>query len=689
MHNHPLALNMKIFLVEEPAQPISKLAIGKPGGGGYSGEWNTVTSLKCLLCNVQPEPTQDLAPLIDSVLLANSAMFQSAVESWELELKPCEHTLTLQQEGEKVPQKALAKCKDCDLNNNLWLCLTCGNLGCGRRQYDGSGGNNHGLEHFQTTGHPVACKLGTITPEGSASIHCYSCDEEVLDENLIDHLSFFGIMSKDLKKTEKTITEMELETNLNLTLSKAVEEGRTLTPKFGPGYTGMENLGNSCYINSVMQVLFSIDTWKERYAKDEHLKTCRSVDPSLCYFCQISKLGYGLWSGKYSEQRWSEPVETEPGKFTEPEPYQVGVKPQMFKALVGKNHPEFSTNRQQDAYEYFQHFLTTGLRFENAAGLAKEFPGNNFDFKLITKMKCLECGGSKVSSTKANSISLWIPVNDSEDSEALEVDWNKCVSTFSDPVQVEYKCPACCKTTNFTKQFMFETYPEVLVVMMNRFICPDWVPKKLECSVQVPTEPISLENLRYSKAEGESQLPEEEEPQPEINAAMLVQLVDMGFSENQAKHALVNTNNSSAEIAATWLLENIDNPEINQPLESGGAADESVSMLEAMGIPPAYAKIALSKCDGNVERAIDYYFSHQDMMQLEEESGGNSEGDSGPGDFELFGVVTHLGKSVHAGHYVAHIKKEQDWVLYNDIKVAASSDPPLGKGYIYFFKRLR
>lgn len=46
--------------------------------------------------------------------------------------------------------------------------------------------------------------------------------------------------------------------NLNLTLSKVIEEGKELTPLYGAGYTGMENLGNSCYLNSVVQMLFSM-----------------------------------------------------------------------------------------------------------------------------------------------------------------------------------------------------------------------------------------------------------------------------------------------------------------------------------------------------------------------------------------------------------------------------------------------
>ena len=44
--------------------------------------------------------------------------------------------------------KNLSKCSDCELSTNLWLCLTCGNVGCGRKYHDGTGGNNHGIDHF-------------------------------------------------------------------------------------------------------------------------------------------------------------------------------------------------------------------------------------------------------------------------------------------------------------------------------------------------------------------------------------------------------------------------------------------------------------------------------------------------------------------------------------------------------------
>ncbi len=109
--------------------------------------------------------------IVDAILSSLSSAKQSDIKAWEEEIAPCEHTLCLVQgEPKKLQQQELAHCANCDLNENLWLCLECGNLGCGRKQYDGSGGNNHAIEHFQQTGHGVNVKLGTITAEGTAGM---------------------------------------------------------------------------------------------------------------------------------------------------------------------------------------------------------------------------------------------------------------------------------------------------------------------------------------------------------------------------------------------------------------------------------------------------------------------------------------------------------------------------------------
>ena len=79
------------------------------------------------------------------------------------------------------------KCSKCDMRENLWLNLTDGSILCGRRYFDGSGGNNHAVEHFRETGYPLAVKLGTITPDGAGTPCPLHVDIPGLEPLLISH----------------------------------------------------------------------------------------------------------------------------------------------------------------------------------------------------------------------------------------------------------------------------------------------------------------------------------------------------------------------------------------------------------------------------------------------------------------------------------------------------------------------
>ena len=60
---------------------------------------------------------------------------------------------------------------------------------------------------------------------------------------------FIGINVAVMEKTEKSMVELEIDVNKEYEFSTIAESGAQLVPIFGPGYTGMQNLGNTCYMN--------------------------------------------------------------------------------------------------------------------------------------------------------------------------------------------------------------------------------------------------------------------------------------------------------------------------------------------------------------------------------------------------------------------------------------------------------
>lgn len=327
-----------------------------------------------------------------SCFVVTHCTFSSA--SWEGEqLVESKFAANLEQlnNGVKIPPKGW-QCQKCDLSNNLWLNLTDGSILCGRKFFDGSGGNNHAIEHYNDKKYPLvredshmksghnmvtlslflkAVKLGTISGDGKADVFSYPEDNMVLDSKLVDHLAHFGINASSMTKTDKSMAELEIDINQRMDFSAITESGSNLVPVFGKGLTGMINLGNTCYMNSVLQVLLHTQPFIDAFVKPapECFDRANLQDPLQDFKLQMSKVAYSLWNGHYSK----EAMEGQDA-FVE-----NGIRPTSFKALIGRGHSEFSTNRQQDAQEFFLHLLNV---MEKAFVKDGNNPAEGFQFEV-------------------------------------------------------------------------------------------------------------------------------------------------------------------------------------------------------------------------------------------------------------------------------------------------------------------
>ncbi|KAL0406854.1 UNVERIFIED_CONTAM: Ubiquitin carboxyl-terminal hydrolase 14 [Sesamum latifolium] len=230
---------------------------------------------------------------VDAIIMSVGVEKKEQVAAWTADTKIIsKHAMELKQldNGVIVPPSGW-KCEKCDKTDNLWLNLTDGSILCGRRNWDGSGGNDHAVNHYNVTKYPLAVKLGTITADleaaghvthfdGSSDVYSYDEDASVIDPLLAQHLQHFGIDFSSLQKTEMTTAERELDQNTNFDWNRIQESGQEVEPLFGPGYTGLVNLGNSCYLAATMQVVFSTRGFCSRYYLDQGLKVAFDTAPS-------------------------------------------------------------------------------------------------------------------------------------------------------------------------------------------------------------------------------------------------------------------------------------------------------------------------------------------------------------------------------------------------------------------------
>lgn len=612
------------------------------------------------------------------------------------QLLQCSHLLTLQQNRNSLTDGYLPlssdgvfRCSegDCNCTENFWLCLTCGYIGCSRVE---SGGNGHAKDHNASTSHPCTVKLGTITPHG-ADVYCYACDDMVKDANLAGHMQFFGIDISVAKKTAKTMGELEYDYSTSFDFNLITEAGENLQIVYGPGKTGIENIGNSCYISCVLQCLMRLPFFQRAFylmSESSHQVKCKS-NPYDCHHCQIERMGDGLCSGKYGfpgSRRAQKASET-----SESDNLNVrGVSPRLFKNVFAGNHPDFSTGAQQDAHEYLLFFLDQLQKhvvlppeLQDQIPSSGEFvhPSCQFRFQLLNCMECVRCHQVRYRREEDACLSVTPPITkDERISSAFSAepatstinrpsfDLQACLDATFEMGSVECRCEFCGQPTTYQNTLRLETLPNVLVLFIRRdYFDPITLNvKKIDVFVHVPEE-IDLERYRAKP----------------LGSAVSLQQNPFSFAED---HDGTQEHTAAKDI----------------PESSMQVSDESLAVIMSMGFTSKNAAFALQKNEGNLEQALNYLLT----VNVDEIIANEKEKDFSPQSkennvrnprvftdgsckYNLVGMISHVGASAKTGHYVCHIRDREtnDWLLFNDEKVGISHKPPFSLGSLYFFLR--
>lgn len=262
---------------------------------------------------------------------------------------------------------------------------------------------------------------------------------------------------------------------------------------------------------SVLQTAFSLPSFQEKYlpTAKTHWERCTEPLPAECLDCQLHKLADGLLSGRYSHPRPAgneAPKDTNPLAHDSPTPvFQEGIRPSMFKTLIGKGHAEFSTMRQQDSEEFFTHLISSIRRHLKKAAGAESDPTEVFQFGMEQRLQCNDCHKVRYRVDPMDEASVPVPKREKgidADGKTVfgEIELRECLEILTGVEALEYTCPSCQKRVIAKKyvrltfapthaddcvvgrQTKFATFPQVLVLHARKFQLVNWVPTKLGAS---------------------------------------------------------------------------------------------------------------------------------------------------------------------------------------------------------------
>ncbi|XP_045893253.1 ubiquitin carboxyl-terminal hydrolase 3 [Micropterus dolomieu] len=423
-------------------------------------------------------------------------------------------------------------CNVCRSNKSPWICLTCLMVHCGRYV------NGHAKKHFEESQvlgisqkkgekqEKEKCHHSVCMDCSNFSVFCYRCDDFVVNDTKLGQVQKVREQLQTLENSAlmgDRQRKRKLESPAPDSKLLKVNDGAAL------GATGLRNLGNTCFMNAILQSLSNIKQFS-------------------CYFKELPAVA--LRSGKTAGRRMYHTRSQGDNSVSLVEEFrktlcslwqgsQTAFSPDSLFYAIWKIMPSFRGYQQQDAHEFMRYLLDhlhrelqysrngaphpvspqDAVRLSTAEGKCcingtASVVTSIFGGILQNEVNCLICGTESRKFDPFLDLSLDIPSQfrqkRSKDQEAGPTcTLRDCLRSFTDLEELDetelYYCHKCKKRQKSTKKFWIQKLPKVLCLHLKRFHWTAFLRNKVDTYVEFPLKGL---DMRSYLLEPENSLPE-------------------------------------------------------------------------------------------------------------------------------------------------------------------------------------
>uniref|UniRef100_A0A674MQN0 Ubiquitin carboxyl-terminal hydrolase n=1 Tax=Takifugu rubripes TaxID=31033 RepID=A0A674MQN0_TAKRU len=448
-----------------------------------------------------------------------------------------------------------------------------------------------------------------------------------------------------------------------------------------PPLQGFSNLGNTCYMNAILQSLFSVPSFSKDMLSQSVPWSKVSINGLIrCFVHLLAKKDVGSSETKKDLLR-------------------------KVKNAISSTVERFSGNMQNDAHEFLcqcldqlkeevakvnksltnEAMVTSPVRTgEVGPALIYTCPVvNNMEFEVQHTITCKSCGEVVTKHERFNDLSIDLPRRKKKLTLCSIQD---SLDLFFRMEEIEYSCEKCSGKAA-TVSHKFSKLPRVLILHLKRY---NYDPQlslnnKLGQRVVIPRYLTLLSHCTQVT-----------QPPVSINMDEFLDMTMDEDKENQTPKGLQWERDLDSQCNRNQEREE---QELQQALTQSLMECAAQEMREEDDLRRA-TELSLQEFNRSLPEMLcsDDDSGNQDMMdtdwtEAEDESPKrNAESGDLANSFRLISVVSHIGGSSSSGHYISDVydTKKQSWLTYNDLEVSETQEAVVQRdrdrsGYIFFY----